>query len=132
MIDNIFSSLISFLINRQYFSIVSKAFGIVPFKTIFIILIIRIIEVLMVICWWKIFTKAEEKGCKSLIPIYGNVVKVQIVGLPIWIGLLIGVFPYIMVFVKNENILFLPVAILGYLLNYNLAKAFRKDFKFAI
>ncbi len=86
----------------------------------------------MVICWWKIFTKAEEKGCKSLIPIYGNVVKVQIVGLPIWIGLLIGVFPYIMVFVKNENILFLPVAILGYLLNYNLAKAFRKDFKFAI
>ncbi|HEY2954486.1 MAG TPA: DUF5684 domain-containing protein [Candidatus Eisenbacteria bacterium] len=40
--------------------------------------------VLMVAASWKIFSKAGEAGWKSLVPIYGAVVFLRIVGRPWW------------------------------------------------
>jgi chromate transport protein ChrA len=45
--------------------------------------------VLMFAAVWRIFTKAGEKGWKSLIPIYGAVVFLRIVGRPGWWFLLL-------------------------------------------
>ena len=45
--------------------------------------------VLMLAGVWKIFTKAGEKGWKALIPIYGAVVFLRIVGRPGWWFLLL-------------------------------------------
>lgn len=60
------------------------------------------IYVLFIIAWWKIFTKAGEKGWKSLIPIYNVYVFCRIIGINFWIyvlaipfglGLLAGLVP---------------------------------------
>lgn len=50
---------------------------------------------------WKIFAKAGEKGWKSLVPVYGALVFMRIVGRPWWMFLLLcipvfNLFPYIM------------------------------------
>lgn len=42
--------------------------GLIAFITIFSL----ILTVLLVIAWWKIFTKAGEKGWKAIIPIYNT------------------------------------------------------------
>ncbi len=44
--------------------------------------------VLMIVAWWKLFTKAGEKGWKSLIPIYNLYVYCRIIGLNFWIYVL--------------------------------------------
>ena len=46
------------------------------------------IYVLIIIAQWRIFTKAGEKGWKSLIPIYNLVILFKIVGLSPWLLLL--------------------------------------------
>jgi len=43
----------------------------------------------MVAAFWKIFSKAGEAGWKSLVPIYGAVVFLRIVGRPWWWMLLL-------------------------------------------
>lgn len=43
------------------------------------------IYVLFIIAWWKIFTKAGEKGWKSIIPIYNIYVYCRIIGINFWI-----------------------------------------------
>ena len=58
--------------------------------------------VAMLTAVWKVFTKAGEKGWKSLIPIYGGVVFLRIVERPWWMLLLlmipgVNLFPYIIV-----------------------------------
>ena len=45
--------------------------------------------VLMIAAVWKIFDKAGQAGWKSLIPIYGAVVFLRIVGRPAWWCLLL-------------------------------------------
>lgn len=57
--------------------------------------------VMMLATVWKIFTKAGEPGWKSLVPVYGAVVFMRIVGRPWWMVLLMAIpvlnlFPYIM------------------------------------
>ena len=42
------------------------------------------IYVLLVIADWKIFTKAGEKGWKSIIPIYNIYISFKIVGMKVW------------------------------------------------
>lgn len=44
--------------------------------------------ILMVIAWWKIFTKAGEAGWKSLIPLYNVYVFCKIIRVNFWIYLL--------------------------------------------
>ena len=48
------------------------------------ILICLAIIVLMVVTWWKIFTKAGKPGWASIIPIYDIFVILDIIGKPLW------------------------------------------------
>ena len=43
------------------------------------------VYILMIIAWWKIFTKAGEAGWKSLIPIYNTYIFSRIIGINFWI-----------------------------------------------
>ncbi|MBR2863943.1 hypothetical protein IKG12_01325 [Candidatus Saccharibacteria bacterium] len=47
--------------------------------------------IFMIIAGWKIFTKAGEKGWKSLIPIYNVYVMLKISGMKNWFWALLGV-----------------------------------------
>ena len=43
-----------------------------------------IISVIMIIAYWKIFTKAGKPGWAAIIPIYNIIVLLEIVGKPVW------------------------------------------------
>ena len=89
------------------------------------------IILLMIVSFWKVFVKAGRKGWESLIPIYGTIILAQIGGLPGWVGFLDGIAPFLTPYLDSK-ILLAPVLILSYMINYNLAKAFGKDFGFAM
>ncbi len=42
------------------------------------------VSVFLIVCNWKIFTKAGQEGWKSIIPIYNMVVMCQIANIPTW------------------------------------------------
>jgi hypothetical protein len=50
--------------------------------------------VVMIIAYWKIFTKAGEEGWKCLIPIYNIIILLKIVGRPWW-WLLLMFIPFV-------------------------------------
>lgn len=84
-----------------------------------------IVGILTIIANWKIFTKAGEKGWKSLIPIYNSVVLFKIAGLsPLWI---FGYFASIIPVIGWIAVLGLTIYLM-----YNLAKAFGKDSAFTV
>jgi hypothetical protein len=67
----------------------------------FVLPVMVAFTVMMAATVWKIFTKAGEPGWKSLVPVYGAVVFMRIVGRPWWMTLLLAIpifnlFPYIM------------------------------------
>ena len=84
-----------------------------------------VILILQIIGMWKVFTKAGEKGWKSIIPIYNAVILFKISGLSPWIifGYLAGFIPFI------GWIVCLGITI--YQCN-SLAKAFGKDVGYTI
>lgn len=43
------------------------------------------VYILFIVAWWKIFTKAGEKGWKSIIPIYNIYIYCRIIGINFWI-----------------------------------------------
>ncbi len=47
-----------------------------------------IVCIALIVAWWKLFTKAGEKGWKSLIPIYNLYVYCRIIGINFWIYVL--------------------------------------------
>lgn len=61
--------------------------------------------IVMIIAYWKIFTKAGEEGWKSIIPIYNIIVLLKIVGRPWW-WLLLMLIPFvnfvILIIVMND------------------------------
>ena len=69
----------------------------------FYLITIFIILILVIIAEWKIFTKAGEKGWKSLIPIYNLVVAFRIVGMSPWWVLVMFVFSIIPCFTGNYD-----------------------------
>lgn len=79
-----------------------------------------VVGILQIIGMWKVYTKAGEKGWKSIIPIYNLVILFKISGLSPWLILayLAGIIPFIGWFV-----------ILGLSIyqSYKLAKSFNKD-----
>ena len=83
------------------------------------------IAIVQIIAMWKIFTKAGEKGWKSIIPIYNVLILFKISGLSPWLVLayLAGIIPLIGWLV--------PIA-LNAVLAYKLAKAFNKDGGWAV
>ena len=42
-------------------------------------------NILLIVAWWKIFTKAGEAGWKSIIPIYNIYIFCRIIGINFWI-----------------------------------------------
>lgn len=43
-----------------------------------------VVAVLMLVSMWKIFVKAGKPGWAAIIPIYGNLVQLEIIGRPWW------------------------------------------------
>ena len=77
-----------------------------------------IFAILLIIAHWKIFTKAGEPGWAVLIPFYGTIVMLKIVGKPWWWLLLM--------FIPLVNIIFSVWSI------NMLSKSFGKDEAFTV
>ena len=82
------------------------------------LLIGLIFAVIEIAALWNVFTKAGEKGWKSIIPIWNYIVLMRIIGRPVWW--------IILLFIPFVNII---VFIIVYL---DLAKAFGKGVGFAV
>jgi hypothetical protein len=77
-----------------------------------------IVAVVLIVAWWKIFTKAGKAGWAALIPIYNVIVMLQLIGRPVW---------WIILF-------FIPVVgfIIGIIVFLDLAKSFGRSTWFGI
>ena len=104
---------------------IGAVFGILAGLGIAIIIFALIIAVLSIIAMWRIFTKAGEKGWKSIIPIYNVVVLFRIIGISPWwiLGFLTAVIPVVG-----------PLFIIGMSIysNIKLGKAFGKSTGFIV
>ena len=111
--------------SNDVFSILSKTLG--GFFVLFLIITIALI-VLQIIANWKIFTKAGEKGWKSIIPFYNIAILYKISNMSPWLVLV-----YIGTLIPILNIF---AAIALYVFNLyqkiNLAKGFKKETGFTV
>ncbi|MFO1062259.1 MAG: DUF5684 domain-containing protein [Pirellulales bacterium] len=76
------------------------------------------LSIFIIATWWKVYTKAGKPGWASLIPIYGTIVFLEIVGRPIW-WVVLTLIPCVN---------FVVIIILF----IDLAKSFGKDVAFAV
>ena len=84
-------------------------------------IVIVVIAVLQIIGMWKVFTKAGEKGWKSIIPIYNIAMLYKISGMSPYL-----VFVYIALFIPILNIFAsVAIAIFDLYQRVNLMKAFK-------
>lgn len=51
---------------------------------------VLVFYIFLIIAWWKIFTKAGEKGWKSIIPIYNVYIFFKICGIKNWFWVMLG------------------------------------------
>ena len=68
--------------NEQAYSNEAAAGMMAALGVIFIIA--AIVGLIIIIAFWKIFSKAGKPGWASIIPIYSSIVLLEIVGKPIW------------------------------------------------
>lgn len=86
-----------------------------------IMLVVAVIAVLQIIGMWKVFTKAGEKGWKSIIPFYNIAMLYKISGMSPYL-----VFIYIGLFIPVVNIFAsVALAIINLYQKINLMKAFK-------
>ena len=105
----------------------AAAAGLLAFFGTYIVLIIAI-AVLQIIAWWKIFTKAGEKGWKSIIPFYNIYVLYRISGMSPNL-----VFVYLLLLIPIVNIFAaVAIGIISLYQTLNLAKAFNKSTGFTV
>ena len=71
----------------------AQAGGLAAFSGIMSIVYLALL-VVMIVAYWKIFTKAGEEGWKCLIPIYNIIVLLKIVGRPWW-WLILMLIPFV-------------------------------------
>ena len=71
------------------------------------IVIALILAVVLIVAWWKIFTKAGKPGWAALIPIYNVIVMLQVIGRPIW-WIILFLIPVVNIII--EIIVFLDLA----------------------
>jgi hypothetical protein len=98
-----------------------------------------IFYILMIIAYWKIFTKAGEAGWKSIIPIYNIYIFCRIIGISFWIYIL-GIPIIFGIVVSTISIPSSIITIISgiysfFLLIYiaiKLGDAFKKSFLFKI
>ncbi len=81
-------------------------------------LILAAIGLFYCVCFWKVFSKADQPGWAAFIPIYNIVIMLQIVGRPTW-WVLLCLIPGV-------------GAIVGIILMIDLAKSYGKDTMFAL
>jgi len=89
--------------------------------------------VLEVIAMWRIFEKAGEAGWKALIPIYNLYILCKIVNFNWWLLLgflifLVPIFGWVIGWVFSG----LYIAVLKFVIDYNLAKSFGKGLLFTL
>ena len=84
-----------------------------------------VLAILQIIAWWKMFTKAGEKGWKSIIPIYNLVIAFKISGTSPWLILL-----YLLTWIPVIGLIISLVLLIYY--SNNLAKSFGKDIGYTV
>ena len=62
--------------------------------------VMLVLIVVTVVSMWKLFTKAGKPGWASIVPIYNNIVQLEIAGRPAWWVLLIMLVPFFNVWVS--------------------------------
>ena len=100
------------------------AAGLGAFMGIFMIVAFVILAV-QIIAMWKLFTKAGQKGWKSIIPIYNMVILFKIAKMSPWLLLL-----YLATFIPVVG--WIVIIALNAYFAYKLAKAFGKDGGYAV
>jgi hypothetical protein len=65
-----------------------------------------VILVIMLVAWWKVFTKAGEPGWAALIPIYNMIVLMRVIDRPWWwiLGYAIPILNWIVVIVVSIDL----------------------------
>lgn len=101
--------------------------GLAVFGGFFMVLWVAV-AVIMIVSYWKIFTKAGREGWISIIPFYNTWTLAEIVGKPGWWGLL----PLLMLIPIINIIAWIPVLIMFVIISIELAKSFGKDSVFAV
>lgn len=89
------------------------------------LVIMLTIAILQIIALWKVFTKAGEKGWKSIIPIYNLVVLFKISGISPWL-----IFVYFAGFIPFIG--WIAIIALSIYQANSLAKSFGKDIGYTI
>ena len=83
------------------------------------------ISIVQIVAMWKLFTKAGQKGWKSIIPIYNVVILFKICGLSPWLILL-----YLTAIIPIVG--WIVMIVLSAILAYKLALSFGKDGAWAV
>lgn len=105
-------------------------FGALTIFFIFIFIICIGVGVLQIIGKWKILKKAGKGGWEAIIPIYGDIVLCQTVGVsPWWILITFGIclVPFLGSFVGMAAGIYFSI-----LLNVSLARSFGKEDSYAV
>lgn len=81
-------------------------------------IVLAVLVVISVISMWKLFTKAGKPGWAAIVPIYNNIVVLEIVGRPIW-----WIFLY-----------FVPIAnvVAQVIVTLDVARAYGRDLTFGV
>ncbi|MCW3125757.1 MAG: hypothetical protein JWO03_1415 [Bacteroidetes bacterium] len=96
-----------------------------------ILTVLGIISLFFTICFWKIFSKAGQPGWAILVPIYGVLVYLKIIGKPWWWLLVLMFAPAILFMIKVWLGLLALIGLSVYF-NLELAKSFGKSTGFAV
>ena len=105
----------------------AAAAGLLAFMGLIIVIAIAIV-VLQIVANWKLFTKAGEKGWKSIIPFYNIYVLYRISGMSPNL-----VFVYLLLFIPIVNIFAaVAIGIISLYQTINLAKGFNKSTGFTV
>ena len=116
-------------------------FGILGGMVIAFSIVAIVIAILMIIAWWKIFTKAGEKGWKAIIPIYNAYIYCKIIGVSFWKWFIaLFVLSFVSGFAAQVqwlsiilSIAYAVVVLIFYIIiSRNTAKAFGKGTGFAV
>lgn len=99
-----------------------------------VVTITLVIAILQIVAMWKLFTKAGEKGWKSLIPIYNMFVYYKVSGISPWF--LVLAFG-LSILSEIENEIVIAIALIGTMIiviyqNHSLAKSFGKGLGYTL
>jgi hypothetical protein len=100
----------------------AAASGILAMFGIGFFIFIFAISAFFIVCQWKIFTKAGQPGWASIVPVYGFLVYLKIIGKPWW-WLLLLIIPFV-------NFVGIFIILIGG--THALSKSFGKDVGFTV